>query len=180
MNTFTRLVILLSYLFLSTGLHAETRVEITLVDKLDEPRGYCIDIPGFQSEARPEDGLQIHTCYSYRGKLAVDQAFDADEVREKTFRIIDFSLCMTVRVRSAEATLTLEHCDGSDNQRFKHQSSGRIESLAFRGNCVTAGDGPGNHGGGGDPVHLYRDLNLEECDSSSDDRQKWRLREFAD
>ncbi len=180
MNTFTRLVILLSYLFLSTGLHAETRVEITLVDKLDDARGYCIDIPGFQFEARPEDGLQIHTCYSYRGKLAVDQAFDADKISEGTFTVIEFGLCMTAKDPSTDKRLWLKSCDESSGQQFRHQSNGNIESLAYPGNCVTAGEGPSSKGGGGDPVHLYRELTLDNCDSSASERQNWRFRKSAD
>ena len=180
MNKNIKFCLVLSSLLLAPWLHAETSVEIVLVEKLDEPRGYCFDIPGFMTEARPEEGLQIHTCYSYRGPLAVDQAFDGDDVSKGAFRIIEYSLCMTAQGHSTENTLSLESCDGRDSQRFEHQSHGKIESLAIPGNCVTAGEGPSRQGGGGDPVHLYRELNLEECDGGIDDRQKWRLRESAD
>jgi hypothetical protein len=170
----------LSGLLLSLCLHAEIPVEVVLVNKLDEPRGYCLDVPGFMAEAKPEKGLQIHTCYSYRGPLAVDQAFDSDKISAGTFQIIQFDLCMTAQGHSEEGKLSLAPCDGGDNQQFKHESDGQIESLAVRGNCLTAGKGPSNKGGGGNPVHLYRDLTLEDCKSSIDDRQRWRLRETAD
>ena len=51
-------------------------VEIRLVDKLDEQRGFCIDIRGHKERAKVNRGLQAHTCYSYQGQLGVDQAFD--------------------------------------------------------------------------------------------------------
>ena len=51
---------------------------------------------------------------------------------------------------------------------------------AAPGNCATAGEGPSRHGGGGEPVHLIRDLTLEVCDPSRDARQQWRLRTEAD
>ncbi len=172
--------LVLSAFLLAPWLHAETPVEITLVDRLDEARGFCFDTLGFQTRARPEEGLQTHSCYSYQGRLAVDQAFDADAIPDGTFRIIEFDLCMTARGLSTGSTFALETCDGRDAQQFEHRSNGKVMSVAAPGNCVTAGEGPSRHGGGGDPVHLIRDLTLEVCDGSRDARQQWRLRETAD
>ena len=180
MNRNAKTGLVLSGLLLAPWLYAETAVEITLVDKLDEPRGFCFDTLGFQTRARPEEGLQTHSCYSYQGQLAVDQAFDADGIPKGIFRIIAFDRCMTARGPSTGSTLALELCDGRDTQQFEHRSTGKIISLAAPGNCVTAGEGPSRHGGGGDPVHLIRNLTLELCDTSRDDRQQWRLRESAD
>ena len=171
---------LIGTLVLSSGLFAETPAEVTLVDRLDEPRGFCLDTLGFQANARPEEGLQTHSCYSYQGQLGVDQAFDADGISDHVFRLIEFDLCMTATGPSSGSEFALEPCDGSDNQRFEHRPNGKIMSLAAPGNCVTAGEGPSRHGGGGTPVHLIRDLTLEVCDGSRDDRQQWRLRETAD
>lgn len=171
---------LVGALLLSAGLSAETPVEVTLTAELDEPRGFCFDTRGFQANARPEDGLQTHSCYSYQGQLGVDQAFDADGVADAVFRLIEFDLCMTATALAAGAEFALEPCDGSANQRFEHRPDGRVVSLAAPGHCVTAGEGPSRHGGGGSPVHLIRDLTLEACDSGRGDRQQWRLRETAD
>jgi hypothetical protein len=104
----------LACLLVAPPIQAESPIEITLVDKLDDARGYCIDIPGYQSEARPEDALQIHTCYSYRGPLAVDQAFDADKISDGTFMIIGFGLCMTAKDPSKGEKLWLMSCDESN------------------------------------------------------------------
>lgn len=180
MNLLTKSLSTLVGAVLATGVCAETPVEITLVDRLDEARGFCLDTLGFQTRARPEEGLQTHSCYSYQGQLAVDQAFDADDLSQGMFRIIEFDLCMTARGLSSGNSFALEPCDARDTQRFEHRSNGKIMSLAAPGNCVTAGEGPSRHGGGGTPVHLIRDLTLEVCDGSRDERQQWRLRESAD
>ena len=66
-------LIVLSLLLLSGPVAAEL-VEIHLIDLLDEDRGYCLDIKGFKSKAKIDRGLQAHTCYSYQGNIAVDQA----------------------------------------------------------------------------------------------------------
>ena len=175
-----KLGLLLNGLLLALYVHAATLVEVTLTNKLDEPRGFCIDTVGFESRARPENGLQTHSCYSYQGKLAFDQAFDADKIPEGIFRIIGFNLCMTARSLTAGSRFGLEPCDGRDAQRFQHWSNGQIMSLAVPGNCVTAGEGPSRRGEGGNPTHLIRALTLEACESNRNDRQLWRLRESAD
>ena len=37
--------------------------EIQLINKLDDQRGYCIDIRGHKERAKVQRGLQAHTCY---------------------------------------------------------------------------------------------------------------------
>ncbi len=180
MNEINRLSTLVGSLLLAVGAYAETPVEVTLVEKHDEPRGFCLDTLGFQQNARPEEGLQTHSCYSYQGQLGVDQAFDAEGIPDAMFRLIEFDLCMTAEGLSTGSEFALEPCDGSENQRFEHRANGEIVALAAPDNCVTAGDGPSRHGGGGEPVHLIRDLTLEACDGGLEDRQRWRLRETAD
>ncbi len=174
------LALLLITLLFAPQLQAATAVEVTLVHKLDEPRGFCLDIPGFQTRAKPEQGLHTHSCYSYQGKLAVDQAFDATMIAKGAFRIIAFDQCMTAPSMTAGGRLALEACDGREAQQFQHRATGQIVVLAAPEYCVTAGAGPSRPGGGGNPVHLIRGLTLETCDSSREDRQRWRLRESAD
>jgi hypothetical protein len=74
---------------------ADSTVEIMLIDTLDEPRGFCIDVPGYKHKANPERGLQAHSCYSYQGSIAVDQAFDDSAIKRSEFRLPWFDLCMT-------------------------------------------------------------------------------------
>ena len=63
MNAKRELWLLVACLMLGSAAFAETKVEVTLVDRLDEPRGFCFDTLGFQAQARPEEGLQAHSCY---------------------------------------------------------------------------------------------------------------------
>ena len=44
----------------------EEVVEVKLIDNIDEPRGYCLDVAGGRGTKAPiEKGLQAHTCYDY-------------------------------------------------------------------------------------------------------------------
>jgi len=174
------LITLMIALLFAAPLQAATAVEVTLAQTLDEPRGFCLDVPGPQTRAKPEQGLHTHSCYSYQGRLAVDQAFDAAMIANGVFRIIAFDRCMTAPSITAGRRLTLEICDGRAAQQFTHRNTGHIVTQAAPAYCVTAGAGPSRAGGGGNPVHLIRDLTLEACDSRLDDRQRWRLRASAD
>jgi hypothetical protein len=110
------LPLLLIVLLFAPRLQAATTVEVVLLQTLDEPRGFCIDIPGFQKRANPEQGLHTHSCYSYQGRLAVDQAFDAAMIAKGVFRIIAFDRCMTAPTLTAGSRLTLQTCDGRESQ----------------------------------------------------------------
>ena len=65
-------IIVLSFLLI-TASQADDSVEIYLLNQLDDPRGFCIDIKGHKSKAQINKGLQAHTCYSYQGKISPDQ-----------------------------------------------------------------------------------------------------------
>ena len=94
-------------LFSTTALAAEL-VEIQLLDKLDEARGYCIDIKGYKERAKVHRGLQAHTCYSYQGQLGVDQAFDKDLLQFGKFYMPVFDVCMEAENQNEGASLTLK------------------------------------------------------------------------
>ena len=62
---------------LTTSSQANDNVEIYLLNQLDDPRGFCIDIRGHKLKAKIDRGLQAHTCYSYQGKISPDQGFNS-------------------------------------------------------------------------------------------------------
>jgi hypothetical protein len=159
---------------------ADALVEVVLAAPLDEPRGYCLDIVGHQKKARPEGGLQAHSCYSYQGRLGVDQAFDAARLAAGEFRLPAFAVCVAASALQPGASLALSPCDGSDRQRFSLPSGGHIVPEAAAHLCLTVADGVGRPGGGGKPVHLLRQLTLERCDAARAAHQAWRLRARAE
>ena len=167
-------------LFLSTHSHGSELVEVVLSARLDDPRGYCLDVVGHQDKATPERGLQAHSCYSYQGRLGVDQAFDADRMTAGEFQLPWFKVCMGFRATQEGAPLTLTACDGSSAQRFDFKPNGQIVPWSAPGLCLTVADGTATPGGGGRPVHLFRRLTLEQCTESRTAHQTWRLRTKAD
>ena len=45
----------------------DEKVEIYLIDELNEKRGYCLDMMGYKLNADINKSLQAHSCYSYQG-----------------------------------------------------------------------------------------------------------------
>ena len=84
--------------------------EIQLINKLDDQRGYCIDIRGYKERAKVQRGLQAHTCYSYQGQIGVDQAFDASLVATGIFFLPAFDVCMEAKNNSQGSRLILTGC----------------------------------------------------------------------
>ena len=149
--------------------------EVQLLDSLDEPRRFCFDLVGYKSRARPERGLQAHTCYSYQGSVAVDQGFDRARALQGEFYLPHFDVCVTAASRQPDARLTLAVCNRAGEQKFTLHGSGEITPAADRTLCVTAASGDSREGGGGDPVHLIRALSLQPCARSREPYQRWRL-----
>ena len=169
--------------FFSYALFAqESLVEITLKDKLDEPRGFCFDTRGFQHNARPDDGLQTHTCYSYQGQLAIDQAFNENLLKYDIFKLDGFNACMSLNGQESGSSLTFKDCEEVPEQSFKFNADGLITPLIMPHYCITAGPGPSILGGMGMSPggHLIRTLTIEECSKDLSYRQKWRTRKELD
>ena len=155
-------------------------VEVVLIDRLDDPRGFCLDIRGYKQRAKVDRGLQAHSCYSYQGQLAVDQGFDGDGIKTGRFHMPGFDVCMTAQGSEAGAGLGLAKCDGSPQQGFSLTAKGEIVAKSAPKLCATVAGGESRQGGGGQPVHLIRRLTLEPCDAGRSKYQQWRVRTKAD
>ena len=167
-------------LLLAPILRAETPVEVTLLDELDEARaGYCLDTRGGQNEGQIL-GLHAHSCRSYLGQFADDQTFDADKVADGIFEIIALSLCMTAHTPTAGSELTYEPCTGDVAQKFTHSADGRISPASAPAICLTVSAGASREAGGGNPRHRVRSATLQPCSGLEANRQHWRLRDSPD
>lgn len=154
---------------------SDVRVEIRLAADLDEPRGYCLDIVGHRARANPAQGIHAHTCYSYQGQLATDQAFNAAALGEGLLHLPDWSVCITWATAEGARRITLETCDGRREQRFTFDPGGTIRPRFQPDQCLSVRDAPGRPGGGGRPPHLIRALTVEPCSIERATWQRWRI-----
>ena len=149
-------------------------VEIYLLDPLEDSRNFCIDIVGSKANADTQRGLQAHTCYSYQGEITVDQGFDKHRISEHEFSMPGFDVCMTFN--SISNDLALSVCNGSELQKFTFLTNGNIVVDSDPNLCVTVAQNDAREGGGGNPVHLIRELKIEECRESLSMYQSWSTR----
>ena len=149
-------------------------VEIYLLDPLEDSRNFCIDIVGYKANADTQSGLQAHTCYSYQGEISVDQGFDKQRISEQEFFMPSFEVCMTFN--STDNDLALSVCNGSEIQKFTFLTNGNIVVNSDPNLCVTVDQNDAREGGGGNPIHLIRDLQIEECQESLSIYQSWGTR----
>ncbi len=150
-------------------------VEIYLLKPLNDSRGYCIDILGSKSNADINKRLQSHTCYSYQGEVSVDQGFDYYKINDNEFYIPFFKVCMETEKIEKSSRLVLNNCDKNQKQKFVFQVDGKIQPLSNLNLCLTISENF-REGGGGNPVHLIRDLSLQICEDKFLSQQKWGIR----
>ena len=149
--------------------------EIQLVSKLDDQRGYCIDIRGHKERAKVQRGLQAHTCYSYQGQISVDQAFDTSLLTIGRFSLPAFDVCMEAENSSQGSRLILTRCTEQNLQKFDLTSANEIRLVVNNDLCLTVNDGKSKEGGGGTPAHLMRRLTLENCSTTKGKYTHWRI-----
>ncbi len=173
--TILSMAIMLSIPFVSGADSSDEKVvEIMLASKLDETRGYCLDIAGGKGANAPvEKGLQAHTCYHYTGSILEDQGFDPLLISEGRFRISYFDVCMSVASVAEGSTISLDTCSDSDTQKFSLQENGQLVPAKNSRLCITVSATEKKEGRGASPVHVMRPISLQPCDTTKKEYQTW-------
>ena len=170
------LAIIVLVLLLITPSEADVSVEIYLLNQLDDPRGFCIDIKGHKLKAQIKKGLQAHTCYSYLGEISPDQSFNSLKLTKNQFLLPSFNVCMEASSITPSTNLKLRKCDRNKLQNFEWSNKSQIRLINNRKLCLTVDKAKSKKGGGGSPVHLMRNLSLELCSKSLNTYQAWGVR----
>ena len=170
------LVIIVLGLLLITPSQADDNVEVYLLNQLDDPRGFCIDVRGHKYKAQINKELQAHTCYSYQGEISPDQGFSSHKLTKNQFILPSFNVCMEASSLTPSANLRLRKCDRNKLQNFEWSNENKIHLIGNRKLCLTVDQGQSKKGGGGTPVHLMRNLSLELCNKSLNSYQAWGVR----
>ncbi len=158
--------------------NADTPVEVKLIAPIEEDRGWCLDLRGRMNNAAPIGGVHGHTCDTYAGNgPIVDQAFSMEKIKEENeFRLLAFNdKCLTLYEPNEGSFVSMETCDGRETQAITMSESGQIIPEMVPELCLTAGSVV-LPGGGGNPLHLMRDISFEVCDNDISERQLWEFR----
>lgn len=170
-NKITYLTLLISTLFILSSNAKE--VEINLKHNLDGYlNGYCLDIKGGGKDIDPKNGLQVHTCYSYKGALGKDQIFETNSFSENILYMPKFNVCAQVNDYKTGTKITLDSCNGSEFQSFTFNENGEISPTSAKDMCFTASLDT-KLGRGGTSKHQIKDLTLQKCSGDYTIFQKW-------
>ncbi len=139
-----------------------------LIDPLDEPGRYCVDVPGFGRRLNLDAPLMAHTCKP----RAADETFTVGHPAEGQLYMPAYERCAEAESQQAGARLFLKTCRPSERQRFSFEADGRIR-LQGSELCLAVDSANGEPTGG--PSHLRRDLALGSCDGVSPSLTRWQL-----
>ena len=140
---------------------------IQLIDPLDEPQFYCVDVPGFRNRVNVDAPLMAHTCKPG----AADELFTPNHPEAGQLYMKAYDRCAEASSARAGASVSLAPCGASGSQRFVVEADGRIK-LANSDLCLAVAAGKGEPTGG--PSHLRRDLTLESCRTVQPSLSRWK------
>lgn len=142
---------------------------IQLIDPLDEPEFYCIDVPGFNASLNLDGALTAHTC---KLNQADDEMFLVDTPEAGQIYMDAYDLCMEAESAEPDSVLLLNECSDEMLQRFTITEVGEIQLAADNLLCIAVADGVGTPTGG--PSHLRRDLAIQVCADTDASLIQWK------
>lgn len=143
---------------------------LRLVDFLDDPQGYCVDVDGFGANLRLDAPLQAHTCKP----RSDDQLFSP--LDGNGIRLERHGRCLSAPSRVPGARVGVAPCDANAaTQDFHLGDDGRLRlpSEDATALCLGVADGVGEPAGGRN--HLRRDLIQYDCGQVDASLIVWEL-----
>ena len=145
---------------------------IQLVDPLDEPEFYCVDVPGFRASLNLDGALTAHTCKPG----ADDELFTVGHPLAENLYMPAYDRCVEADGAADGAELYLKPCADEPLQRFSFNdgqlrlepAAGAAQNTAY---CMAVDDDDGQPTGG--PSHLRRDLLLTQCEGADPSLTRW-------
>ena len=141
---------------------------VRLIDPLDEPEHYCLDVPGWGRRLNLDAPLMAHTCKPG----AADELFVPDRPNPGQLYMRAYDRCAAADSSRPGAEVSMKECSSSQLQRFSFADDGRIR-LAGSDLCLAVAGGEGTPTGG--PSHLRRDLSLQPCGTVEPSLSIWTL-----
>ena len=145
-------------------------VMIRLVDPLDEPEFYCVDIPGFRQNVQLKAPLMAHTLKCFG---SADEMFRMNYPEEGQIYAAEYDLCIEASGTKPGDKLMLKKPSDSPLQRFVLTDDGKLVLKDHPAIGFTVASGNGQKAGG--PSHLRRDLNLQNVTTAPAKLTTWKL-----
>ena len=147
-----------------TYLYPDGETLIQLIDPLDEPEFYCVDVRGFGSNLQTDSSLQAHTCKP-GGR---DELFLVNSPDDGQLVMPAYDLCL----EAGGNEVFVRACSDASAQRFNIGSDGTVRTGDDQ-LCLSVTPGEGQEAGG--KSHLRRDLLLVDCTEAQRHLSRWIL-----
>lgn len=142
---------------------------VMLLDPLDEPEFYCLDLAGWGDHLQLDDPLQAHTC---KGSNAADQMF---EFSGNQLKVSGYDRCVQVAGSSGVtlpgSAVLARGCSDSPLQKISLNSQGKI-LVGDTGYCLGLGSESTEASG---PSHVWRTLAVVDCETADASLSRWQL-----
>lgn len=169
-------LLVLSLVFSLSQLVIAAPVFPRLAAELNEPRGHCLDLSGYDENIRWKKPVQAHTCK--HDITQGDQIIESDDINEKGGRLYMpvYDICLQAENTKVGAKLMLSHCDDEALQQWKLTDKGQFQPVSDSSLCVTIGTDKVKAGTPPDtPQFWISPISLKKCDESIQDLQAWKL-----
>ena len=147
-----------------TALYPDGETLIQLIDPLDEPEFYCVDVRGFGSGSQTDRSLQAHTCKPG----GEDELFLVNHPAAGQLSMPAYDLCL----EAEDEEVYTRTCTDSSSQVFDIGSDGTVRTGDGQF-CLAVTPGEGEQAGG--VSHLRRDLLLVDCTEGQRHLARWIL-----
>ena len=147
-----------------------------LSNNLDEERGYCFDLSGFDASINWDRRVQAHTCKQNRSHG--DQIIESNRISADggSLYMPVYDICLEARDALPGSDLLLKHCDGNPLQQWQHSKNGQLQLVNNPEVCITVGsDSFEAATPAGFQQYWYRLLFVDFCEAEHANRQQWRL-----
>lgn len=165
MSLMLKLLVVLVLLFVQPVSAEEGLIQ--LLDPLDEPEFYCLDVPGWGNRLNLDAPLMAHTCKPG----AADEMFTIGSQLPTRLFMQAYDRCVEAGSAQQGSELFMERCSDSKLQGFLIEEKGHIR-LTGTELCLVVADGVGTPTNG--PSHVRRNLSLESCNGTTPNLSIWK------
>jgi hypothetical protein len=143
---------------------------VRLVDPLDDPDHYCIDVAGFGTGIRLQSPLQAHTCKTNDN---LDEQFTFKSATGQ-LHTEEYDLCMKPDTLTEGAAIYLKDCAETPLQKFTPLPNGKILLAQSESEtnplCISVAPGEGQQI---NAIHKRRDLLVTNCNTTDPTLLTW-------
>jgi acetyl esterase len=142
---------------------------------LEDPSGYCLDIPGFGPRMRKDAPIGTHTCkYSIPG-FYVDELFELTSANY--LRLPEYDLCLAAETMTVGSHINTIACDLDSVHAWGMGADGIVIPEGASNLCLTMSREKVyvNTSVANLTPNSGREVSLQACSSDNHDYQSWKL-----